>query len=50
MFVNLSQLSEDILNKIVAFMNYADAQEMTLNTVEHTKDGLKDIYFNNYND
>jgi hypothetical protein len=50
MFVNLSQLPEDILDKIVAFMNYADAQEMTLNTVEHTKDGLKDIYFNNYND
>ena len=50
MFVNLSQLSQDILDKIVALMNYADAQEMALNTVEHTKDGLKDIYFNHYND
>ena len=50
MFVNLSQLSPEILQKIISFMEYADAQETTLSSVEHTKDGLKDIYFSNHND
>ena len=50
MFVNLSQLSPEILDKVLSFMEYADAQETTLNSVEHEKEGLKDIYFRNHND
>jgi hypothetical protein len=50
MFINLSQLSPEIIHKIISFTEYADAQESTLTSVENTKDGLKDIYFNHYND
>ena len=43
--VNLSELSTDILDELVAYIKYVNTQEVTLNKVEQQKEEFKNIYF-----
>jgi hypothetical protein len=43
--VNLSELSTDILDELVAYIKYVNTQEVTLNKVEQQKEDFKNIYF-----
>jgi hypothetical protein len=45
-FINLSNLSPDIIGKLQQYISYVDLQESQLNNIEQQKDELKDIYFN----
>jgi hypothetical protein len=45
-FINLSNLSPDIIAKLQQYISYVDLQESQLNNIEQQKDELKDIYFN----
>ena len=49
-FVNLTELSSNILTKIREYLNYVKEQEKHLNTVEVKKQEFKDNFFNNSND
>jgi hypothetical protein len=43
--VNLSELSTDILDELVAYIKYVNTQEVALNKVEQQKEDFKNIYF-----
>ena len=43
--VNLSELSTEILDELVVYINYVNTQEVALNTVEQQKEDFKNIYF-----
>ena len=45
-FINLSNLSSDVIHKLQQYISYVDLQESQINNVEQQKDELKDIYFN----
>jgi hypothetical protein len=45
-FVNLSNISDDIITKLQNYISYVDLQESQINNIEQQKDELKDIYFN----
>ena len=45
-FINLSNLSPDIIKKLQQYIGYVDLQESQINNIEQQKDELKDIYFN----
>jgi hypothetical protein len=45
-FINLSNLSMDVIYKLQQYISYVDLQESQINNVEQQKDELKDIYFN----
>ncbi len=46
-FVNLSKLSPDILDKLNEYIQYIELQEKILNIDESEKEELKDTYFTN---
>jgi len=43
--INLSELSEDIIEKMKNYINYVNAQELNLNEMEKQKEEFKNIYF-----
>lgn len=46
-FVNLSTLSSDIIDKLNEYIRYIELQEKILNIDETEKEELKDTYFTN---
>ena len=44
-FVNLSELNKDILDKLLEFIKYVNQQEAHLNIVEDTKVDIENTYF-----
>jgi len=46
-FVNMSELTPSIINKMVEFTRYIEQQESDFLQIETEKNGLKDTYFNN---
>jgi hypothetical protein len=44
-FINLSHLSQEVIDKMVKFMEYVDLQEKQLEIDEKEKHELKDAYF-----
>lgn len=46
-FVNLSKLSPDIVDKLNEYVQYIELQEKILNIDESEKEELKDTYFTN---
>lgn len=46
-FVNLSNVRDDIIIKLQNYLNYISEQEKTLDTFETTKEEYKNIFFNN---
>ena len=45
LFINLSDVPEDVMNKMQEFLEYVDLQETHLNVIETAKEGLKDTFF-----
>ncbi len=43
--INLSELKNDILDKLSDFIKYVNAQELTLNSVEKQKEEYRNTYF-----
>ena len=43
--INLSELSEEVINKLQEYTNYVNTQETTLNQDEKQKEDIKNIYF-----
>ncbi len=46
-FINLSKLSPEIIDKLNEYVHYIELQEKMLNIDETEKEELKDIYFTN---
>ncbi len=46
-FVNMSELTPTIIDKMVEFTRYIEQQESEFLQIETEKNGLKDTYFNN---
>ena len=44
-YINLSELSTDIINEINDYIKYVNNQENTLNTVEQQKEDYRNAYF-----
>lgn len=44
-YINLSEVHEDVLSKLVVYLNYLESQESTLDAVEKQKGELKNTYF-----
>jgi hypothetical protein len=44
-FINMSSLSNDIIQKLEDFINHVNMQETYLQIDEHEKDELKDTFF-----
>ena len=49
-FVNLTEISPEIIKKIEEYLNYVMEQEKHLDTVEVKKQQFKDNFFNNSNE
>jgi len=45
--INLSELSEEIINELNIYIKYVNEQEITLNSVEKQKEDYKNMYFFN---
>jgi hypothetical protein len=45
--VNLSDLKEDIVEELMVYVNYVNAQEMSLKHDEKQKEEFKNAYFSN---
>ena len=43
--INLSELSQNIINEIKIYINYVNMQEINLNSIEQQKESFKNIYF-----
>lgn len=46
-FVNMSELSMEIIGQIVQYIEYTDNQELHLKKIEHQKGSLKEAFFQN---
>ena len=44
-FINLSELNEEILEKIIKFIEYVDTQEKQLNSIEAEKNMIENNFF-----
>jgi len=44
-FINLSNVSYEILEKVQKYIDYVNLQESQLNQTEQQKDELKDLFF-----
>ena len=44
-FVNMSELSTEIIDQIIQYIEYTDNQEINLKKIEHEKGSLKETYF-----
>jgi hypothetical protein len=45
-FINLSNISLEIMHKLQNYIDYVNLQESQINQTEQEKDELKDIFFN----
>ena len=45
LFINLSDVNEEVVSKMQEFLEYVDLQETHLNVIETAKEGLKDTFF-----
>jgi len=45
-FINLSNVSVEIMQKLQNYIDYVNLQETQINQTEQKKDELKDIFFN----
>jgi hypothetical protein len=43
--INLSELKKNVLDELMAYINYVNTQESTLNEIEKQKESFKNIYF-----
>ena len=43
--INLSELKDHVLNELSAYIQYVNAQEITLNVIEKEKENYKTTYF-----
>ena len=43
--INLSDLSNDILDELSVYVNYVTTQEITLNSIEKQKEDYRNTYF-----
>jgi len=43
--INLTDLSNEIINELKIYINYVNAQEINLNNIEQQKETFKSIYF-----
>jgi len=43
--INLTDLDKDTINELKIYINYVNAQEMNLNSIEQQKEQFKNIYF-----
>jgi len=43
--INLSDLSNDILDELLVYVNYVNTQEIELNNIEKQKESYKNTYF-----
>jgi NTP pyrophosphatase (non-canonical NTP hydrolase) len=43
--INLSELKKEILDELIVYIKYVNAQEITLNTIEQQKEDYKNTYF-----
>jgi hypothetical protein len=43
--INLSELDDVILEELLVYIKYVNAQEVELNNIEQQKQSYKDIYF-----
>jgi len=43
--INLSEVKEEVIHKLVEYINYINTQEMNLNEIEVQKEQFKNIYF-----
>lgn len=43
--VNMSDLKDEVLNEVIQYVQYVQAQERTLNQDEKQKEDIKNIYF-----
>ena len=46
--VNLSDLNETVLQELIAYIQYVNTQEKTLNQDEKQKEDIKNIYFSRF--
>jgi hypothetical protein len=46
--VNLTELKPEVINKLVEYIKYIQAQENVLNVDEKQKENYKNEYFSNY--
>ena len=46
-FINMSNLTPVVIDKMTEFVRYIEQQESDFLQIEATKNGLKDTYFNN---
>ncbi len=49
-FVNLNELSDDIINKLLKFIKYVDTQQEQLNDIEKEKINIENNYFKSNKD
>jgi NTP pyrophosphatase (non-canonical NTP hydrolase) len=43
--INLSELKKEILDELIVYIKYVNAQEITLNAIEQQKEDYKNTYF-----
>jgi len=43
--INLSELKKDLLDELITYIKYVNAQESTLNKIEREKEEYKNTYF-----
>ena len=48
-FINVTDVNDEIINKIKDYLQYVDNQEELIENVETIKQGYKDNFFNNSN-
>lgn len=49
-FINLTELSNTVIEKLFKYVNYVDEQNNTLGITEEIKDNFKDKFFNDEKD
>lgn len=43
--INLSELSDDVIDELLVYISYVNAQEIELNNIEKQQESYKNIYF-----
>ena len=49
-FINLTEINEDILEKIKLYLQHVEEQEKSINDMENKKQEYKDNFFSNVNE
>ena len=48
-FINMKDIPDDLINKILSYIEYVVEQEVNLKKIEQEKNSLKNTYFDNKN-